>query len=290
MTLLEAAFLVVFWGWAVCAILFLRHTVLPRLPLTVTPAARHLPFETVHFQATDGVPLEGWTISTEPAAPWILLCHGLGSNRSDLVEIAAGLHAAGFNLLLIDFRGHGGSSGRSTSFGWQERHDLEGALAFLGQQSDLPVRPIGVYGISMGAAVALLVAAEDERIGAVAADSTYTNLEASLSRHLRLLYPWLPPIPFRWFMLLTYRFRFGVWPRRISPETAVDELAARPVLFIHGSADIRMPVEGIRPLAARADSHALWVVEGAGHLEAFATYHDAYLFRLATFFRSSLLG
>ena len=291
MTLFEAVFLIVFWTWVASAILFLRNTILPRLPLAATPQMRHLPYETVRFQATDGVPLAGWKILTEPTAPWIILCHGVGSNRADLLDIAAGLHEAGFNVFLFDFRGHGDSRGRVTSFGWRECCDLEGALAFLGQQADIPARPLGVYGISMGAAVALLVAADDERLGAVAADSPYTNLDASISRHLRLLYPWLPLIPFRWFVLLTYRLRFGVWPRRVSPATAITrELRSRPVLFIYGAADIRTPLNEIRPLISPKDGQDLWVVEGAGHLEAFSSDPEAYVSCLVGFFQSSLLG
>ena len=182
MTLLEVIFLVVFWTWALSAILFLRNTVFPRLPLPNEPAQFGLEAETVRFPSLDGLELEGWKIPGDPASPWLILCHGMGSSRSDLLDIATGLNRRGFNLFLFDFRGHGGSQGRTTSFGWREQRDLEGALSFLGHQTDVPERPYGIYGISMGAVVSILVAARDERLGAVAADSPYTNLEDSLGR------------------------------------------------------------------------------------------------------------
>lgn len=256
MIVLETVFLVVFWSWAISALLFLRNTVLPRVPLSVLPAHLRLAADTVHFRATDGVSLEGWKIPGQPNRPWIILCHGVGSNRSDLLEIGAGLHQEGFNLFLFDFRGHGGSAGRVTSFGWQEQRDLEGALAFLGQQVDVPANAYGVYGISLGGAVALMVAARDERLGAVAVDSPYDNLEASLRHHLKLLYPMLPRIPFHWFVLSAYRLRFGVWPRRLSPEACASTLSLRPLLLI----------------------------QGAGYLEGYALNPQAYLARLIRFF------
>ena len=285
---LEILFLAFFWLWVLSAILFLRNTLLPRLPVTQTPELFHLPSETVHFQATDGVRLEGWKIPGDPARPWLILCHGVGSNRSDLLDIAEGLHRAGFSLLLFDFRGHGGSAGRVTSFGWREQRDLEGALVFLGQQPEVPARSYGVYGISLGGAVALMVGAGDERIGAVAADSPYTTLEETLGRHLTLLYP-LPKVPFLWFVLATYRLRFGVWPKRVLPLESAARLSPRPILLIHGAQDPRMPVEGAKRMFAGAgEPKELWIVEGADHLQAFSRDPDAYRSRLVGFFQSSL--
>lgn len=288
MIVLEVFFLAVFWTWLLSAVLFLRNTVLPRQPVTVTPALQHLPFQTLTFHATDGVLLEGWKVPVDPDRPWILLCHGVGSNRADLLEIAATLHRARFNLLLFDFRGHGGSSGRVTSFGWREQRDLEGALAFLGQQPDVLAASYGVYGISMGASVALMVAARDERIGAVAVDSPYTNLEETLGRHLTLMYP-LPKLPFLWFVLVTYRLRFGVWPRRLSPQESAACLSPRSLLLIHGAQDPRMPLEGARrTFDGAGEPKQLWVIEGAGHLEGFALDSDVYCARLVRFFEFNL--
>jgi fermentation-respiration switch protein FrsA (DUF1100 family) len=287
--LLEIVFLAVFWTWLVCAVLFLRNTILPRLPLAPQPVQFGLEAETVRFRATDGVELEGWTIPGDPAKPWLVFCHGLGSNRSNLLDIAAGLHRSGFNLFLFDFRAHGGSAGRATSFGWLERRDLEGALAFLGQQPDVPARPYGVYGVSMGASVALVTAARDERIGAVAADSPYADLGDNLGRHLTLMYPLLPKVPFHWFVLATYRLRFGVWPSRMSPVHSAAALSPRPLLLIQGSDDPRMPIEAAAAILANArQPKELWVIRGAGHLEGFSLDPARYLDRLRRFFELHL--
>lgn len=286
---LEVIFLIGFWAWAVSALVFLRNTLLPRLPVASSPRFLNLPSETVHFPATDGVNLEGWMIPSHPTRPWVILCHGLGSNRADLLELAGGLHQAHFNLLLFDFRAHGGSSGRTSSFGWLEQRDLKGALAFLGQRSDILAHPYGVYGISMGGAVALMVAEADERIGAVAVDSVYTTLEEALAKHLRLLYPMIPREPFLSFILVTYRLRFGVWPRYVSPKDSAATLSPRPLLLIHGAQDTRMPLEGARQTYASAGGpKELWVVDQAGHLEGFGLHPERYLERLVTFFELSL--
>lgn len=259
------------------------------MPLTRAPEAFGLTAETLSFSATDGALLEAWKIAADPERPWIIMCHGLGSNRADLLEIAAGLHRAGLNLLLVDFRGHGGSAGHVTSFGWRERLDLAGALAWLGRQADIPPKPYGIYGISMGGSAALLVAAEDERLGAVAVDSPYAGLEGSILHHVRLLYPWLPAMPFHWFILATYRIRFGIWPAKVSPEDSLSRLGTRPVLLINGAVDARMlPEQARRMVEHTSGPHELWIIPGAAHLQGYALQPRAYLEKLVKFFREAL--
>lgn len=289
MPVVEVIFLAVFWSWMACAIVFLRNTILPRTPL-VPAASWDLISETVRFRSTDGLALAGWKIPTsESWRPWIVLCHGVGANRADLLEVAGGLHQANFNLLLMDFRGHGGSAGRSSSFGWREQRDLEGALTFLGQQPEVPPRPYGLLGISMGGVVGLLVAARDERIGAVVAESPYDNLQEALRTHMKLAYPRLPMIPFFWFVLFTYRLRFGVWPRRVAPDRQVGTLSPRPLLLIHGADDRRMPLVGVqRLLAAAGQPKELWLVDGAGHLGVHQRDPGGYAARIVTFFAAHL--
>ncbi len=289
MAFIEVLFLIIFWTWVLSAGFFLRNTVLPRAPVTINPAQFGLAVETVHFQATDGLQLEGWKIPGDPAQPWIICCHGLGSNRSDMLHLATSLHRAGFNLFLFDFRGHGGSAGLTTSFGWQEQRDLEGVLAFLGQQSEVPSTPYGLYGLSMGAAAALLVGARDERIGAIVADSPFTNLEESFGQHLSLMYPMLPRIPFIWFINTAYKLRYGIWPVQVAPQESLMMLQSRQVSLIYGAQDTRMPPGGVERMLSRIPNRNNCLVVGeAGHLQAYAVHPDAYLDRLIQFFLKNL--
>ena len=289
MGVLEAVFLIVFWAWAATAALFLRQTFLPPLPLLGSPDTYGLSADTIRFQSTDGVPLQAWRIRGQTDRPWLILCHGAGANRGDLLDIALRLHEAGFNQVLLDFRGHGGSAGRTTSFGYLEQRDLEGVLAWLGRDPDVPDRPYGVYGVSMGGAVALAAAAYDERLGAVAVEAPYASLDQSLGRHLALMYPWLPREPVLSFIKATYRLRFGVWPGRISPQAAAARLGSRALLVIAGGGDARMPPETVRAIAMAASGpHEFWLVDQAGHLESFAMDPEGYARRVIRFFNSHL--
>jgi pimeloyl-ACP methyl ester carboxylesterase len=61
----------------------------------------------------------------------VLVLHGVGASRLDMVERARFLAARGFTVLLIDFRGHGASTGGPPTYGGLESGDVRAALAAL---------------------------------------------------------------------------------------------------------------------------------------------------------------
>lgn len=258
-------------------------TLLPKPADVGLPAA-----ESVRFRATDGLTLAGWKIPSKPAEPWIIICHGFGSHRAANLELATHLHALGFNLFLFDFRAHGESAGVSSSLGLHEQCDLEGALAYLGRQPEIPDKPYGVLGRSMGASVAVLVAARDERISAVVADGLVVDLPAGIARQLWLVHR-LPREPFLTFANLLYRLRYGKPAGSISPLKAIHLLAPRPILLITGERDLRTPPDDLRRLAERAAGPKdTWIVNDAAHLETFARAPQEYIQRVGRFFKQHL--
>ena len=108
------------------------------------------------------------------------------------------------------------------------------------------------------------------------------------SSDLTLLYP-VPRVPFVWFVLATYRLRFGVWPRQVSPRDAAAQMSPRAVLLIHGAEDPRMSAGGTRQIFdAASEPKSLWLVDGAGHMEGYGLAPQAYLDRLVDFFQAHL--
>lgn len=258
-----------------------------RQPIAAIPRTFNLAAENVALHTSDGILLQGWYApGLAPGVPGIVVAHGLGANRSDVLPIAVWLHAAGFAVLSVDFRGHGESGDGAVSFGYREARDVRAAVDELARRA--PDAPVGLWGTSMGAVAALTEAAADTRVAAVVADSVFPDLETSLTHHLELMYgrwSWLArPLVWAW------ELRFWRRARDVSPRRAV---AARPfpVLLIAGELDSRMPVAGAREvLDAATGPKELWVVPGAGHSQsssiAGGTYHD----RLVTFFNRHLLG
>ena len=85
-----------------------------------------LPFDEVAFTTEDGIPLAAWLIRHPNPSGVLLLLHGYGACKADLLDVAKALHQKGsYHLFLIDFRSHGASGGRLISFGKQEVLDVQ---------------------------------------------------------------------------------------------------------------------------------------------------------------------
>jgi pimeloyl-ACP methyl ester carboxylesterase len=138
-----------------------------------------LPWSQEEWDNADGTRAGGWFLRGMSGAPAIILNHGYGKNRSELLNLGIKLREAGYHVLLPDLRGHGASPVPWTSLGEYEREDLLAAISFLKAKRDNQGFPlvdgerIGVYGVSLGGHVAALAAAQDPTIRVVIADSIY---------------------------------------------------------------------------------------------------------------------
>ncbi len=242
----------------------------------------------VTLRTADGLTLDGWYLAHPAARDAIVLCHGFAMHRRELLDIAQGLHARGHAVLLFDFRAHGTSQGQRSTIGFRETQDITAAVDFLRARPELADRPIGVAGISMGAASALLATARDPRIGAVAADSSFATLE-SIAAHSLRAFCRLPTFP---FAPLVLRFSELLTAERIRahrPIDAIPAIAPRPVLLIHDETDQFIPVSHTRALyAAAGEPKECWITPGLGHASLWLHRSPEYITRLDTFFTRAL--
>ena len=111
-----------------------RVTHPPRWPdAAVNLGAELAKAEDVTFAAGDGVRLAGWLLAGTQGKPAIVLCHDLGASKNTLINVAIVLNQAGFTVLAIDFRDHGGSGGNGSTLGIDESRDVIAAVDFLGR-------------------------------------------------------------------------------------------------------------------------------------------------------------
>jgi uncharacterized protein len=204
----------------------------PRLLVPETPLDYGLSFEAVTVVAPDGARLAAWLIpaAVERPSAAVILLHGYPAEKADLLPIAAALHPH-FVTLLVDLRYFGQSEGRATTLGFRERGDLVRAVDCLTARG---LGRIGVFGYSLGGAVALMGAAEDSRIGAIVAYAPFADLR-TLAHELYARF-WLLRYPFVELMLVWSRLFLGGDITRPSPADAAKRLTI-PVLLIHNRDD-----------------------------------------------------
>ncbi len=276
---------------ALSFVLVYANTHPPRYPLDVPPSRLGAEYETVAFTAKDGVELAGWLI--RPAiprkrSPAIIICHGVGANKSDFTELAVSFAQRGYAVLTFDFRAHGESKGRRTSLGYHEQKDIAAALAFLRSRQEVIPDRIGVYGFSMGGAAAVLTAANTPGFSAVVADSAFASLRDMARTAITGFYH-LPSFPFLQLTVLGYDLYFQTDADRISPVNVIASLSPVPVFIIAGDGDELIPVgNGKRLYEAAREPKELWIIHNAFHGATLAAAGKEYERRVGDFFDRSL--
>jgi uncharacterized protein len=120
----------------------------PRLQKSIVDDVPHFSYNTVHLFTKDSLNIEGWYVPVDSSKGTVILVHGLGGNKSMLLKEAYEFMYFGFNVMLIDLRAHGNSSGSVTTLGFLESEDVKLAYDFILKKGE---RNIILYGFSLGA-------------------------------------------------------------------------------------------------------------------------------------------
>lgn len=245
---------------------------------------RDLPAEPVTFASASGSDIHGWLVRGRPRGGAVVLLHGIGASRSAMVDRARFLSAAGYSVLLIDFRAHGESTGEESTYGALESRDARAAVDFV--RSALPSERVGVIGVSMGGAAALLGEAPLP-VEALVLESVYPTIHDAVRDRLRA---WLGPIgpPLTGLVLHAMFPREGVTTSELRPIDRIGEQTA-PVLVAAGTADRYTTLRESRALYERAKGpKELWEVEDAAHVDLHAFARQEYERRIGTFLARAL--
>jgi uncharacterized protein len=256
-----------------------------------SPGELGLAFEDISFAAADGIRLSGWWVPAGDARATVVLLHGFLKSRIEVLDHARYLHEARFDVLLFDWRAHGRSEGSFCSLGFHERQDLTAAIDYAVVRTG---RRVMALGYSMGAATGILGGADEPRLLALVADSSFATVEGSLNTAFEVVSePKLPAFPFASIALGIASLRTGLDPADIRPVEAIARWAPRQVLLISGGRDRVVPsAESDRLVDAAGPVARLVRFPEAGHPssgeEAFVSEPDAYRAEVLAFFEQAL--
>ncbi len=250
-------------------------------------------YEKVSFKTRDGLTLKGWWIPSPKGISerrTLIMCHGWGDNKGDLLKLTSFLSTeAGLNLLYFDNRSHGESEGEITTIGALETIDFNGAVQYLRDNKPEFVERLGVFGLSMGAAVACMSTPDHPEIKALVLESPFTDYRGVVRR-----WAWnnfhLPYFPLPMITLWILKLRVGDSKvTAYSPIRFAPKIAPRPLLVIGGSEDRLMPEDDVRRLFAKAaEPKQLWIIPGARHTKCHEVAGLEYETRVASFFNKNL--
>jgi len=199
--------------------------------------------------------------------PTLLFLHGKGGFAAEWRRDAVRALRLGFNVLVPELRAHPPSGGERITYGLLETEDLACLVAEAARRLDFDPRRLGIDGCSMGALLALHVAAANPRVRAVWLQAPFADLPAMAVQYVHratLLPAWLVGFP----VALAVR---GLARESGLPLASLDPVAAArrvtcPAVLVHGEEDELVPPASAPPLyEALAGEKTLWLVPRCGH-------------------------
>ncbi|MCI5065021.1 alpha/beta fold hydrolase [bacterium] len=226
-----------------------------------SPSELGIPYQEFSVKDKGEPSLTGWFLPGEgnEELPTIFYLHGNAQNISAHLPNVAWLPAAGFPVVLVDPRGYGGSEGEAEIEGVHE--DVRRTLRFLRERSEQFGDEYILVGQSLGATLALRIAAEKEfadLFQAIVVESPFASYRAIAREKVSDF--WLLA-PFQHLLVLGIRDDY-------SPERYIHQLPKVPLLFLIAEHDAIVPPSHTESLFRDArEPKWLWRFSGKGHLQ-----------------------
>ena len=253
------------YGLLVVIVYFMQGRMLylaqiPGRSLTMTPADIGMTYQDVSIETTDGVTLHGWFIAGR-SSQVLLFFHGNAGNISHRLDSIRNFQDLGLSVLIIDYRGYGKSTGRTTEKGIYR--DADAAWRYLIEGRGIVASNIVIFGRSLGGSVASQLASKNEPL-ALIVESSFTSVPDIAQD----LYPWLPA---RWLSRLRHATRDYVRDVHC------------PILVIHSRDDEIIPFRHGEAIFASANEPRTLLTIRGSHNDAFLLDERVYVEGLRTF-------
>lgn len=230
------------------------------------PSYIGLDFQEVHLRTGDGERLHGWWVPLETARGTALFFHGNAGNVSGRLETIRILHGLDMNVLIIDYRGYGESTGEPSEEGLYL--DAEAAWRHLVDERGVDGRTIVIHGRSLGGGPSVWLA-ERVEAAALVLEAAFTSLPDAGAHH----YPYLP-------VRLLSRVKFENVERL--------NRCHLPLLIVHSEEDEVVPYSHGRRLFDAAGEPKQFLTLRGGHANAFVASNDIYVDALDRFLHTTL--
>jgi alpha-beta hydrolase superfamily lysophospholipase len=123
----------------------------PKQPRSVIIETPGFSFDTVTLKTTNGISIDAWYCKPDSVSKGtVILFHGIGGNKGMNLDEAYEFRYWGYNVMLVDFRGHGNSEGNTTNIGVKEMEEVKLAYDNVVSKGE---KNIFLWGSSMGAVV-----------------------------------------------------------------------------------------------------------------------------------------
>jgi len=225
-------------------------------------------FETIRISSHREI--EAWKIDVSDSKGTVVLFHGYIGDKSKMLDKASVFLQLGYNTLLVDFMGSGGSAGNQTTIGYFEAEQVKSCFDYLEKTGE---KNIFLFGTSMGAvAVMKAISDHDLRPKGIIIECPFGSMYETVCARFRSMD--VPAFPMAALLVFWGGVENGFWAFDHNP-TSYAKAIRCPTLLMYGARDERVSRAEIDEIFANVDgAKELIVFEDAGHENYLTKYRE----------------
>jgi uncharacterized protein len=229
------------------------------------PGDLGLASEVLNVATNEGFELKGYLIKPNIETPKaiIIMVHGIGGCKEGFLATANQMSKQGYATVIYDQRAHGESGGNYCTYGFYEKEDVSKIINQI--KMKYPLTPIGIWGSSLGGAVAIQALERDKRLQFGIIESTFTDLDAIVYDYMEHRLHFQNRFLAR--RALCHAEEIASFDtEKVRPIESVKHIH-QPIFMAHGDADERIKVEYGKALFKNlaSEEKQLEIIHGAGH-------------------------
>jgi len=251
----------------------------PRPENLMTPSQ---PFETIILNSNKKI--ECWLIKNDSSKGTVVLFHGYGGNKSSLRDKANIFLSLGYNTLLVDFMGSGGSEGNQTTIGFYEAEEVKTCVDYLTNKGE---KNIILFGTSMGA-VAIMKAEHDCKLNAqsIIIECPFGRMLQTVEARFKLM--GIPSFPMANLLVFWGGFQNKFDAFAHNPIKYAKHIKC-PTLLIYGKQDPKVSKKEIGKIYKKLKGKKeLKIYKNAGHDNYLEEYRAEWAADIKSFLESSI--
>lgn len=228
----------------------------PRPENTSVPTAN---YETIKLNSNKEI--ECWSIKTENPKGTVILFHGFSADKSSMLDKADVFRELGYNTLLVDFMGSGGSEGSQTTIGFLEAEQVKTCYDYLTESGE---KNIYLFGTSMGA-VAIMKSISDNEISpkGIIIECPFGSMYKTVCARFKTMNA--PTFPMAGLLVFWGGLQNRFWAFGHNPTEYAKHINC-PTLLLYGAQDEKVSREEIDEIFTNLDGQKnLKIYQNAGH-------------------------
>lgn len=234
------------------------------------------PYQTIRLKSNKTI--ECWLMKTGNAKGTVVLFHGYAGEKSSLLEKSVIFQQLGYNTLLVDFMGSGGSEGNQTTIGFFEAAEVKTCFDYLKSNGE---NKIYLWGTSMGA-VAIMKAISDYAIQptGIMIECPFGSMYETVCARFKLMHA--PTFPMAGLLVFWGGLQNHFWAFGHNPSKYAKQITC-PALLMYGELDDKV---------SRAETDEIFAnLQGEKQLKTYPLAgHENYLNKYAREWKADITG